>query len=54
MMDPVAVWCAKRRVGHHPRCDAVERSAQPCGGGRQSHEAHEHCHEAAVRAAVPA
>ena len=44
-----------RRVGHHPPLPPLRRAQlQPGGGGRQPHEAHEHRHEAPVRAAVPA
>ena len=45
----------RRRVGHHPPLQTLRKAQlQPCGGRRQPHEAHEHCHEAAVLSAVPA
>ena len=56
IMEPVAVWV--RRGGEWAiihRCTPLRRpQLQPHGGGRQSHEAHVHRHEAPVRAAVPA
>ena len=44
----------RRRVGHHPPLQTLRKAQlQPGGGRRQPHEAHEHCHEAAVLSAVP-
>ena len=41
-------------MGDHPPLQALRNAQlQPCGGGRQSHEAHVYRHEASVRAAVP-
>ena len=56
IMEPVAVWGTQgRRVGHHPPLQTLRKAQfQPGGGRRQPHEAHEHCHEAAVLSAVPA
>ena len=56
IMEPVAVWVRKGgewAIIH--RCKRSRKAQlQPGGGRRQPHEAHEHCHEAAVLSAVPA
>ena len=61
IMEPVAVWVRGRlgtqgrRMGHHPPLQTLRKTQLQSGGGRrQSHEAHEHCHEAPVLSAVPA
>ena len=53
IMEPIAVWV--RKGGEWAIIHRCMRCAQrqPRGCGRQPHEAHEHRHEAAVRAAVP-
>ena len=56
IMEPLAVWVRKGgewAIIH--RCKRCGKLSSNRGGGRrQSHEAHEHCHEAPVRSAVPA
>ena len=55
IMEPVAVWVRKGGECHHPPLQTLRKAQlQPGGDRRQPHEAHEHCHEAVVRSAVPA